>query len=151
MEDIFLPSIVTFLKTLSAVTAKVGSGPSAIIRPGQLDESDDLEETAGIVLNIDRLERENDLQGKAGLVTIDLEILCLSPLVTKTWELVKAVRINDTDPGTGLAGYIGLAGTLVISACKTHDDWSPVPEFHGTDQLIHVISSHYDVTYSETT
>ena len=40
---------------------------------------------------------------------------------------------------------------LAIKACKTHDLWDPIAEFDGSDELIHSISSHYDITYNETT
>jgi len=99
----------TALLTLGAVTALTGSNATtARIRPYKLDRQDDRTEEH-IIIEVDAAPRENDLTGTAGLVAASVTISCRAMTRTAANALAEAVRLNGTDPGTGLAGWGGSA------------------------------------------
>jgi hypothetical protein len=91
----------TFLKTLGTVTAIVGAGNAARIRPDRLGESDTL---PAIIIEVDGEDPENSLDGRGGLVYANVNIQCRAFEKEDARALAEAVRINGTDPGTGMAG-----------------------------------------------
>jgi hypothetical protein len=60
-----------------------------------------------LVFEIDHEGRENDLEGRGGLVDAQANIICRANTRAEARALAEAVRTNNTDPGTGLAGYAG--------------------------------------------
>ena len=61
-----------------------------------------------VVFEIDNERRENDIEGRGGLVYADINIICRAETRLASRQLAEAVRVNgDTSPGTGLAGYSG--------------------------------------------
>lgn len=61
-----------------------------------------------IVFEIDSEDRENDLEGRSGLVFADVNIICRADTRSVSRALAEAVRTNGTnEPGNGLAGYSG--------------------------------------------
>lgn len=91
----------TFLKTLGTVTAIVGTGDDARIRPDRLEETDTL---PAIIIEVDSEDPENSIDGKGGLVYADVNIQCRAFEKEDARALAEAVRVNGTDPGTGMAG-----------------------------------------------
>lgn len=91
----------TFLKTLGTVTAIVGSGGDARIRPARYRESDTL---PAIIIEVDSENPRNSLDGLGGLVYADVNIQCRAFEQEDARALAEAVRVNGTDPGTGMAG-----------------------------------------------
>lgn len=143
-----LQDLRTLLLSLSAVTDLVGSGSAARIRPGNLSEDDN---EASIVLNIERLSRENDLEAEAGLVTADVAIDCYSKDVIEAWNLAEAVRTNNADPGTGLAGFDGTAGgTQIDASYKQDDQHESIFLLDGSDEVWHVVTARYLIQFNET-
>lgn len=100
--------IRTALLSMSAVTALVGTGSSARIRPYMLDDRDDKTEEH-IIVEVDTQRPQNDITGTGGLTYADVNISCRAITPTQARALAVAVKRNGTDPGTGLAGYGGSA------------------------------------------
>jgi len=65
-------------------------------------------ETPAVVFEIDAERPQNSLDGRGGLVFADVNVICRAETRAKSRELAEAVRVNGTDPGTGLAGYSGV-------------------------------------------
>jgi hypothetical protein len=61
-----------------------------------------------IVFEIDNERRENDLNGRGGMVFADVNVICRANTRAASRSLAEAVRVNgDVSPGSGLAGYSG--------------------------------------------
>lgn len=134
-----------FLLTRTAVTAIAGQR----IRPGALAQRDAL---PGIVLRVETQERMNDLSGEGGLVDAEVTVLAVSEDAVEAWRLAEAVRTNDTDPGTGLAGYTGAAGEGLLDSCVLEsDEYDVVEKKEGSDEYWHIVASRYRVMFSEST
>lgn len=108
--------IRTALLTLDAVTALVGTGDSARIRPYQLAAIDDREEEH-IIVEVDSEPREHSLDGGNCLVLATVNLSCRAMTRDAARTLAAAVKTNGTTPGTGLAWYGG-SGTAF-------DAWIP--------------------------
>lgn len=104
--------IRSFLLTLPALTAIVGSR----IRPDQRDESDG--DQPAVIIEIADGQQFNDLQANGGLVQLDVIFRCLSHDVTESEAIGEAIRTNNTNPGTGLDGYEGIAGLGYIQSAN---------------------------------
>jgi hypothetical protein len=99
--------IRTALLTMDAVTALVGTGNSARIRPYELQSIDDRKEPH-IIVQVDSQPRENTLDGTGGaLINADVNLSCRAMTRQAARELADAVKTNGTDPGTGMAFYGG--------------------------------------------
>lgn len=137
------------LLTFDAVTAIVGSGADARIRPDQLDEAD---KTPAILIELQTIDHMNTLDGLGGLAKAMIHVTCLSEQKAKARQLCEAVRTNNTDPGTGLAGYTGAAGDGYIdSATLERTTVGQRPLFEGGDELIWAVTGEYEVMYQEAT
>ena len=60
-----------------------------------------------VMFEIDHENRDNDLEGRGGLVVAEANVICRANTKAEARRLAEAVRANGTDPGTGLAGYTG--------------------------------------------
>jgi fructose-specific component phosphotransferase system IIB-like protein len=98
--------IRTALLSMSAVTALVGGGAAAHIRP-DVPDKDDPRDGELILIEVDSEPRENTLDGKSAWVPADVTLVCRAPTRARSRALAEAVCDNGTDPGTGLAGYNG--------------------------------------------
>jgi len=134
-------SLRTFLKTLDAVTALVGGATAPRIRPDKLDEGDVL---PAIIIEVDDEDEQNTLDGLGGLVVADVNVKCRAGTKKVSRQLARAVRVNGTDPGTGLAGYSGVAGDQTIHAVLEGKTTSYTPSGDGSDE------GHYDTDMSFT-
>lgn len=141
-----LDELRALLLTLNSVTALVGAGAEARIRPGNLDENDDY---PAIVVNIERQSNDQDLDSEAGLVEATVMITCLSYDVTEAWSLREKVRVNDTDPGTGVAGYRGTPITIDIDVSHVGDVHDSAPLDDGSDRYVHAVGSEYTIWFNE--
>lgn len=92
----------TLLLSFDAVSAI-----TTTIRPDRLNEDDEL---PAIMIELDTEEDQNDLDGLGGLVRSTIMITALANQKTVARALAEAIRVNGTNPGTGLAGYAGPAG-----------------------------------------
>lgn len=96
--------IRTALLTMSAVTALVGTGADAHIRPDVPDAKDPRDGEL-ILVEVDNEPSENTLDGCSGWVQSDVTLVCRAPTKEKARALAEAVCDNGTSPGTGMAGY----------------------------------------------
>ncbi len=138
------------LLTYSGVTDLVGTGGAARIRPDRLHEGDDEEQPAVIIEVLDE-DPENDLMGIGGLVYADVTIKCRAREKEDSRALAEAIRLNGTDPGTGLAGFEGTAGTLPIGAVLHRVSTKFIKDDDGSDEGFYDTDCLYEISYSEVT
>lgn len=132
----------SFLLTLTAVTNLVDSR----IRPDQRDEADG--EADCIVIEIPNGEQFNDLDGIGGLVQLDVLIRCISHDVTTSEAIAEAVRLNGTNPGSGLDGYTGVAGLgLITQANRENFSTDAIFDEEGQPTGEHEHAASYSVWY----
>lgn len=135
-------AIRAHLLTLTAVTAITST-----IRPGELQQSDAL---PAITIGVKSKKSFTDLSGKGGLVSAILMVSSISSRESGATGLAEAIRVNGTDPGTGLAGFRGTAGSLQIHATLTEDAVNYYAYEDGKDAGFFACEAIYDVMYSET-
>ena len=136
--------IRTALLGMSAVTALVGTGTSARIRPYQLQTIDDRKEEH-IIVDVDGQPRENTLDGSGGvLVNATVNLSCRALTLNEARTLAAAVKTNGTSPGTGLAWYGG-SGTAFhawledeVPSLIHWDDGSVKRVWHTVEQTFRV-------------
>jgi hypothetical protein len=102
----------TALLSMDAVTALVGSGSAAKIRSDHPDEED---APPLVILEVDE-DHLNDLDGLARRIMCAVTITCRGRTRKESRQVSEAVRVNGTDPGTGLAGYHGTVSETVLDA-----------------------------------
>jgi serine/threonine protein kinase HipA of HipAB toxin-antitoxin module len=132
------------LLTFGAVTALVAQR----IRPDELHQSDAL---PAIVLSVPSEEHHNDLEATGGLVAATVLITAIAETKLAARAIAEAVRTNGTNPGTGLAGYSGAAGSGSIQGAfllKTSQHFEP--EQDGSADSRWEITGEYEVWYAET-
>lgn len=141
-------TLTTYLKTLGAVTAIVGTGNDARIRPDRLEESDS---RPAIAIEIDDEDPQNSLDGLGGLVYADVSIFSSARTKTAARALAEAIRLNGTDPGTGLAGVCTTVGGVQFDAVleSTQVDYKSLND--GSGQGNWTVNSLYVVSFTETT
>lgn len=139
-------SLRTYLLTLEAVTALVGTGDSARIRPDRLHQDEDL---PAVVIEVDYEDHLNDLDGKGGLVYADVNVKCRAETKAVSRQLAEAIRTNDTDPGTGLAGYTGTAGDQTIGAVLEDETTGFRPAGDGSDRGYYDTDMSFMISYNE--
>jgi hypothetical protein len=148
-------ALCTLLKTFGAVTAIVGTGADARIRPFRLDQGD-IDDNGGvrdsIVIRPVHEDHLNDLSGVGGLVKSRIQVIAISEVPINARTLAEAVRVNGTDPGTGLAGYDGAPDSVTIqSAMLDAKDFAEAPYDDDSDRSFFAVISNYIVEYNETT
>ncbi len=137
-----------YLLTLTPVTALVGTGATARIRPDRLHESDDRTQPA-VIIEVDSEDPENDLMGVGGLVYASVNLRCRALEKEDSRSLAEAIRLNGTDPGTGLAGFSGTAGSMSIDAVLENTSTSFVKDDDGSDQGFYDTNCLYEISHSE--
>lgn len=144
-------AVRAFLLTRTAVVYLLGTHSEAgdpSIRPDRLHQKDRL---PGIAIVVEEEDHLNDLSGKGGLVQATLIVSCLATTRRASRQLAEAVRTNGTDPGTGLAGYRGAAGSISeIHAQLNNSQTNYVPLKVDSDEGIYSTDATYEVWYHET-
>ncbi len=100
--------IRTALLTLASVTARCGTGSAARIRTDNLEPADKDQITStqdAIIIQVDSETPLNSLDGKGGRRMASFVLVCRAVSRKRARALAEAVRTNNTNPGTGLAGY----------------------------------------------
>lgn len=119
-------SIRAALLTLSAVTDLVGTGGAARIRPWYAQQ-DTIPANGSIIIETQGVrDHSNSLDGLGGREYHDVNILCRAPDKDDCRALAEAVRLNGTDPGTGLAG-ITITPIDVEIDCVLETETGPFP------------------------
>lgn len=133
------------LLTFEAVTALVGQR----IRPDELHEKDG---TPALLIELQLIDHMNTLDGLGGLAKASVHVTALSERKSVARTVQEAVRLNGTDPGTGLAGYTGEAGNGFLDSAtlqRTVCTFRPFDE--GGDEGWHAVTGEYEVMYQEVT
>lgn len=136
--------IRTALLAMNSVTALVGTGDSARIRPYRLQQSDD-STSEHIIVEVDTRRPQNDLLGKGGLTYADVVISCRAQTRTLANALKEAVKFNGANPGTGLAGY----GSSSFHAVLMSEVATRVPYDDGSDNFWHSVELDFTMSYTE--
>ncbi len=141
----------TLLLTFSGVTDLVGTGDAARIRPARLHQDKDKipKDKGGVIIEVDSEDPLNDLDGVGGRVYADVNIKCRAATNEVARTLAESIRRNDTNPGTGLAGYSGTVNATVIDAVLEDTTPSFTPAGEGNDQGYFDVDCSYNVTYAE--
>ena len=136
------------LLTMDAVTAIVGTGDDAKIRADHADEED---VPPYIVIEVDDENHMNDLTGKGGRRLAAVNVLCrgLTRLASRT--LSEAVRLNGTDPGTGLAGYGSTVLSTVLDCWLEDEALAIVPRAEGSKRKWYDVNMSFMATALEVT
>ena len=140
--------IRTALLAMNAVTALVGTGSSARVRPYHLDDRDDKTEEH-IIIEVDNRQPENDITGIGGLTFADVNISCRAMTPTLATALGTAVKRNGTTPGTGLAGYGG-SGTAFDSWLED-EVTGKTPWDDGSQRQWFTVEQSYRMCFTEAT
>lgn len=140
----------TALLSMSAVTALVGTSYSARIRPYRLQQ-DDAGSSEHIIIEVDSVDHANTLDGLGGRIFADVTLRCIGPTLARANALAEAVRVNGTNPGTGLAGYSGTVNGHQFDAVLMDEAVNFVPSDDGRDDGYYSVLAGYNVTVSETT
>lgn len=140
-------SLRTYLLTLTALTgiSGIGTGDAAPIRPDRLHETDD---DIGVIIEVDE-DKLNDLTGRGGRVMADVNLVCRARTKEVSRQIAEAIRLNGTDPGTGLAGYTGAAGSQTIDAWLEDMQTGFVKDEDGSDQGFYDTNCSYVITFTE--
>jgi hypothetical protein len=141
----------TLLLTFSGVTTLVGTGDAARIRPDRLHQDADKIPVGkgGVIIEVDNEAPLNDLSGVGGRVYADVNLKCRAASKAVARALAESIRSNDTDPGTGLAGYNGTPDADEIDAVLEDMTTSFTPAGDGSDQGYYDVDCSYSVTYAE--
>ena len=140
------------LLSLSAVTAITGTGNTALIRPDRLHASDAMTATnAAVIIEVDGENPLNDLAGLSRRRMVDVTLRCRSRQRDKARALAEAIRVNGTDPGTGLAGadWTDSVDGVSYSAWLDGTDSSFTPDTDGSDQGWYDVFCSYGLTHAE--
>lgn len=139
--------IRTALVAMPAVTAIVGSGANARIRPDRFHEEDGT--LPAILVEVDHEDPLTDLTGRGGRRQGVVTITCRASTRAAARALAEAVRNNGTSPGTGLDGYGG-SETAFDSWCVGQTT-AFVPKSDGSDHGYYDNILTYETTARETT
>lgn len=136
------------LLTKPTVTALVGNGSDARIRPYKLWQKDDLENGPAIIVRVNREEHQNDMDDTGGLVIGDVSIVACAETLRVARSVSEAVRLNGG--GGGLAGDEWNAAGVEVAGCAlTYSQADFVSYGDDSDEGFYVVDSHYTVSWYE--
>lgn len=145
-------SIRAKLLNQSAVTAIVGSGSNARIRPYKLWQKDELKDGPAIIIKVNREDDQNDIECEGGTVIADVSVICIAEERADSRALMRAVKYNGTTPGTGLAhgNWNEAASPLEIeSCCFVYAEFDFTFYSDDSDEGYYWADCHYTVIYTE--
>lgn len=148
-DPILEDNLYALIKTFSAVTALVGTGSDARIYPDEFPQG---ETRQSLVIEVDEedYEESEELTWHGGLVFASVIISAVSTRKREARALAEALRTNGTDPGTGLSGYDGAAGSASNIKAKLNKKRSGrVPEEDGSDSGRYAVDSYYTISFQE--
>lgn len=106
---------------------------------------------------IDMIEEtpQNTLDGGDGMVIAAVSVRCIAQTKKVARQLAEAVRVNGTDPGTGLAGFNGLTDLdderEEFSAIHMRNVFDAMQWEDGGDEWVYEVASLYEITYYQVT
>lgn len=125
-----------------------GSITTSRIRPDRFHKQDNY---PGISIEVDDEDHLNGLDGKGGLVYSEVTVRCRAATRKAARQLAEAVRTNNTDPGTGLAGYDGNVNGHQFDAYLEDEQVSFTSKRAGSDQGWYDVFCNYICSFTETT
>ncbi len=128
MEELVRAALLTFTPVTDLVG---GTGNDARIETDRIDENDDL---PAIIIEVDDERYQNDLSGTSGRIYVDVNVVCRADDRTGSRALADAVRLNGTDPGTGLHGYKDTVLSTVLDAWLEDIVNSATPRADASDR-----------------
>jgi hypothetical protein len=150
-------ALATLIGGLTAVQAM---RPNIPIRPFKLAVSDNLNCGPAVIIAPQGEEHENDLSGRGGAVTWTGFIRCVGEKWHDCRALAEAIRSNNTDPGTGLAGFAGTVSVPLPDGSSatfeleivTYDkkEFSFIFQTDASDEGDYVIDATLTCNYQET-
>lgn len=138
-------AIVATLQTFSAVTALTST-----IRPDEFmltDLKQDGGDAAGILISVEEEDFDNTVDGETDMVQAIVSINAISKSKSRARALSEAIRLNGTNPGTGLAGIKVTTGDLPFDAMLQRRVTGYVPNDDGSDSGYRSVDSKYFVTF----
>lgn len=141
-------AVRAYLLTLSAVTAI-----TTTIRPHELNQDDvPVNSTASAILIVVLKENfANTIDGKCPLVSANVLVRAINRKLSSTRTLAEAIRVNGTDPGTGMAGANVTTGSLPFMAMLEEREVDVVRDQDGSDTGMWSTDSLFYLTFNETT
>lgn len=113
-----VPSPVeTALRTLIlSLDAFAALKPTPTIRPHYIPSKDFPPGTGAraVIIASHEETHQNDLEGRGGAVSAKVTVDAVSEDFDDAWLIAETMRLNGTDPGTGLAGFAGVVGDMTI-------------------------------------
>lgn len=139
-------AVKTKILTLSAVTAI-----TSVIRPHQLDQRDLSATTPAVLINLDKEDAFTDqnIMGTTDLIRATILVSAVSTKLVTAWSLSNAIKLNGTNPGTGLKGCQVRSGSLYFDAMWEETTWDEMPAIDGSDAVRFFVTSTYTVPYYE--
>ena len=130
------------LLSMDAVTAI-----TTTFRPIELMQTD-----RGPTISIHVFEKNytNDISGRCSLVDVRAVVSASSGNKAQAEALAEAIRVNGTDPGTGLAGCTVTTGGLPFQAMLIKDELEYVANQDGSNSGRYMVDSIYVLTFEET-
>ena len=138
----------TLLLTFTPVTALVGTGDSARIRPDKLAQGDD-DSLQSIIIEVDSEQPQNMLDGTSLRRYADVTLVCQARTKAQARALALAIKLNGTDPGTGLAGYGGTVNSVRYDAWLDDEQTSYASVDEESDEAYYYVFSNYKITWAE--
>ena len=90
-----------------------------------------------------------DLAGTSLRRYADVTFRCQARTKAQARALALALKLNGTDPGTGLAGYGGTVNSTRYDAWLEDEQTSLVPADDGSDKAYYIVFSNYVITWAE--
>jgi hypothetical protein len=138
--------LIQFIQSLDAVNALRAGIPVRVLKMWQRD-------TLPVVLiEPTREEYQNDLDGLGGGVAWGGNVVCVAETFDEVRLLIEAIRTNNTDPGTGLAGRrdsLGSFGVQMATMDSAHFQFVPFDD--GSDEGFFFGEAAVSIDYQEST
>lgn len=140
----------TVLLTYTALTALVGTRIYPDVLPQQSDDEDQSETLPAVVIDVMNETPQNSLDGGDGMVVANIGVRCFALKKSVARQVAEAVRVNGTQPGTGLASHTEYAGGGFDAIHET-TEFDVHPVGNGADDVFYEVSGIYQVTFPQTT
>ena len=141
-----LRTLITGLSAFAAIT------PAPAVRPYKLSQADFKAGTSplGVIISSQEEEHQVSLEGLGGGVSAKASVYAVAETFEAAWSLAETIRLNGTNPGTGLAGFKGTVAGLaiqMISVDKTTKGFIAYED--GGDEGYYSVARHLTVDFTE--
>jgi len=98
-----------------------------------------------VVYEFDNEDQSNDLEGLSRLRIADINIICRADTRAGSRALAEAMRLNGTNPGTGLAGYT----STTFDAWLESEQAAAVPKIEGGNDYWYDTNMSFRLQWTE--